>query len=185
VLARGRGGTWLHHGGAAYRSGRIPRVPALGEADRQRRDRDRLEPPRGRRRARGVRETRATELSQLFQNLLSNAIKYRSEATPEIHIRCARQESDWLFSFADNGIGIASAFHERVFGVFKRLHTREKYPGTGIGLAICRRVVERFGGRIWVESAEGTGSTFHFTLPHAQAANDKEASSKGEVAHVA
>jgi len=126
-----------------------------------------------------------TQLTQLFQNLLSNAIKYRSHATPEIHVRCVEQARHWVISVSDNGIGIAPAFHERVFGVFKRLHTREKYSGTGIGLAICRRVVERFGGRIWVESQEGAGATFHFSLPRAVAGQEKdEAQSSEGGAHV-
>jgi PAS domain S-box-containing protein len=106
-------------------------------------------------------------LVQLFQNLLGNAIKYRSSAPPVIEVN-ATQDSDrgmWLFSVRDNGIGINPKYHQQVFGLFKRLYPSNEYPGTGIGLAICQRVVERYGGAIWVESEQGRGSTFHFTLP--------------------
>lgn len=105
-----------------------------------------------------------TELVQLVQNLLSNAIKYRSERTVRVHISATRQGEEWAFAVKDNGIGIAPQYHERIFGVFKRLHGRD-IPGTGIGLAICRRIVEKHHGRLWVESEEGAGSTFWFTLP--------------------
>jgi light-regulated signal transduction histidine kinase (bacteriophytochrome) len=107
------------------------------------------------------------QLQQVFQNLIANAIKYRSDPdTPRIHVRAVRTVADWLFSIQDNGIGIAAEYRERVFGIFKRLHGEGKYSGTGIGLAICQRLVERNGGRIWVESAGlGKGSTFFFTLP--------------------
>lgn len=106
-------------------------------------------------------------LLQLFQNLISNAIKYRSEAAPRVQISVVQAGAEWTFRFRDNGIGIAPEYHERVFGVFKRLHGKE-IPGTGIGLAICQRVVERLGGRIWVESEGcGNGSAFCFTLPAA------------------
>ncbi len=104
-------------------------------------------------------------LSQLFQNLLSNAIKYRSpERAPLIHVSAERSKS-WVLSIRDNGIGIAPEYKERIFGLFKRLHSNDKYSGTGIGLAICQRIVERYGGRIWVESELGKGSTFFFTVP--------------------
>jgi PAS domain S-box-containing protein len=104
-------------------------------------------------------------LQQLLQNLLSNAIKYRSDDPPRIHISAKRLDGYWLFSVSDNGIGIPPEYQQKVFGIFKRLHGREKYPGTGIGLAICKKIVERFGGRIWVESEAGQGATFQFTLP--------------------
>jgi PAS domain S-box-containing protein len=101
---------------------------------------------------------------QLFQNLIGNAIKYRSSKAPSIEISAHRQEKDWLFAVRDNGIGIKSEYTDQVFGVFKRLHGAT-YPGTGIGLAICQRIVETHGGRIWIESIPDDGSTFYFTLP--------------------
>jgi PAS domain S-box-containing protein len=103
-------------------------------------------------------------LTQLFQNLIANSIKYRGEAAPAIHISAARTAEGWLFSVRDNGIGIDPAYGEFIFGMFKRLHGKE-IPGTGIGLALCRKVVERHGGRIWVESEGGGGAVFKFTIP--------------------
>lgn len=104
-------------------------------------------------------------LQQVFQNLIGNALKYRGEAPPRIHISALERGSMWCFSVADNGIGIDPRYKETIFGVFKRLHNGDQYSGTGIGLAICQRVVERYGGRIWVESEPGVGSTFYFTVP--------------------
>ena len=101
----------------------------------------------------------------LFQNLLGNALKFRGSAPPRIHIGAEQQGRWWQFTVQDNGIGIAPQHREQIFGLFQRLHSRRAYPGTGIGLALCQRIVERHGGRIWVESVIGQGSTFCFTLP--------------------
>jgi len=111
-----------------------------------------------------VVEADEIRLIQLFQNLVSNAIKYRRAEPPRIRITAQRREFDWLFSVEDNGIGIRPEYSQQVFGIFKRLHGHT-YPGTGIGLAICQRIVERYSGRIWVESMLGKGSKFCFTLP--------------------
>ncbi len=105
-------------------------------------------------------------LQQLFQNLIGNAIKYRSPDRPAtVHVTAERHDGNWIFAVSDNGIGIEPAYRERIFGLFKRLHTSEEYSGTGIGLAICQRIVDRYHGRIWVESEPGHGCTFRFTLP--------------------
>lgn len=105
-------------------------------------------------------------LKQLFQNLVGNAIKYRSpDRAPTVHVSAKRLDGYWLFSVADNGIGIEPEYKERIFGLFKRLHSGDEYSGTGIGLAICQRIVDRYHGRIWVESTPGQGSNFQFTLP--------------------
>lgn len=106
-----------------------------------------------------------THLQQLFQNLIGNALKYRDETPPRIHISAVERDSSWCFAVADNGIGIDPRYKETIFGVFKRLSNRRDYAGTGIGLAICKRIVERYGGKIWVESELGKGSTFFFTIP--------------------
>ncbi|MBW4671139.1 MAG: GAF domain-containing protein [Cyanomargarita calcarea GSE-NOS-MK-12-04C] len=106
-----------------------------------------------------------TQLMQLFQNLIANAIKFRSDKPPEIHIGVERQEEAWLFSVRDNGIGIDPQFSDRIFIIFQRLHTRDEYPGTGMGLAICKKIIECHRGRIWVESELGGGAIFYFTMP--------------------
>jgi light-regulated signal transduction histidine kinase (bacteriophytochrome) len=104
------------------------------------------------------------QLVQLLQNLIGNALKFRGDRKPQIHVSACPYERHTLFSVRDNGIGIEPQYLERIFVIFQRLHGREKYPGTGIGLALCKRIVERHGGRIWVESKPGEGSTFYFTL---------------------
>jgi len=107
----------------------------------------------------------ATQLTQLFQNLIANAIKFRGEHPPEIQIKVEPEDDFWRFSVQDNGIGISSEYFDRIFVLFQRLHNREAYPGTGIGLAICKKIVEHHGGRIWIESIPEQGSTFYFTFP--------------------
>ncbi len=105
------------------------------------------------------------QMGQVFRNLISNALKFKSEAAPQVHVSAVRDASEWRFTVRDNGIGMEAHHSERVFRMFQRLHTREEYPGTGIGLAVCKKIVERHGGRIWVESAPDEGSKFYFTLP--------------------
>ncbi len=109
-----------------------------------------------------------TQLTQLFQNLIGNAIKYRKEPNPEVRVTAKATEDGWVFCVQDNGIGIEPQFFERIFQMFQRLHTRAQYTGTGIGLAICRKIVERHGGRIWVESQPEKGSAFLFTIPRVE-----------------
>jgi light-regulated signal transduction histidine kinase (bacteriophytochrome) len=105
------------------------------------------------------------QLSSLFQNLISNAIKFRSDKPLRIHILVKEDEKNWQVGVQDNGIGIESQFFDQIFQIFHRLHKRSDYPGTGIGLALCKKIVERHNGRIWVESEPQVGSTFWFTLP--------------------
>ena len=105
------------------------------------------------------------QMTQLLQNLVGNAIKYRSEDTPRVHISAERAQSGWVFTVTDNGMGMTDEFQARAFDMFERGSEAESPPGTGIGLAVCRRVVESYGGRIWVESTPGEGSTFQFSVP--------------------
>ena len=116
-------------------------------------------------------EADPTQLTQVFQNLIGNALKFRRGDGPTVEVTAARTPDGWRFSVADNGIGISPDYFERIFTIFQRLHTRAEYPGTGIGLAICRKVVERHGGRMWVDSVPDQGSTFHFILPAGERAS--------------
>ena len=107
----------------------------------------------------------ATQMIQLFQNLIGNALKFHSELPLTIHVGAQRQDGRWVFSVRDNGIGIDPQYYEKIFHIFQRLHTRKAYSGIGIGLAISKKIVERHGGSIWVESQPSQGSTFYFSIP--------------------
>jgi len=118
-----------------------------------------------------------SQFVQLMQNLIGNGLKYHGDKSPHVHVSASRIGDEWNFSVGDNGIGIEPKHQERVFEIFKRLHDQKEYPGTGIGLAVCRRVVHRHGGKIWVESEAGQGSAFHFTIPEGTAkTNDQQRS---------
>ena len=106
-----------------------------------------------------------TQMTQLMENLIGNAIKFRSDRAPIVQISATRMGRFWQFAVSDNGIGLDLKYKARIFEMFQRLHTRDEYKGTGIGLAICKRIVDRHGGQIWVESAQGEGTTFYFTIP--------------------
>ncbi|HNC43986.1 MAG TPA: ATP-binding protein, partial [Acidobacteriota bacterium] len=107
----------------------------------------------------------ALQMGQIFQNLIGNALKFHGDKAPRVHISARQEGKEWIFSFRDWGIGLEPQYAEKIFVIFQRLHNTADYPGSGIGLAICKRIVERHWGRIWVESEFGNGSTFYFTLP--------------------
>ena len=100
-----------------------------------------------------------------MQNLIGNGLKYHGADPPHVHVSAEQNGNEWTIAVRDNGLGIDAKHHEKIFEIFRRLHTQHKYPGTGIGLAVCRRIVLRHGGRIWLESQEGEGSTFYFSIP--------------------
>jgi PAS domain S-box-containing protein len=110
--------------------------------------------------------TDESQLIQLFQNLIGNAVKFKTSEAPKVHISAELKNNEWVFSVKDNGIGISPEFFKRIFQIFQRLHKKSEYPGTGIGLAVCKRIVERHGGEIWLESELGKGTTFYFTYPN-------------------
>ena len=123
-----------------------------------------------------VIEADEVEMGQLLQNLISNALKYYDDKVPRVHVSCGKEYGFWSFKVKDNGIGIKPEFAEKIFDIFQRLHTKEEYPGTGMGLSVCKKIVERHAGRIWVESQPGVGSTFCFTLPFKPVAKPKPVS---------
>src|SRR5262249_6305457 len=108
------------------------------------------------------------QLQSVLRNLVANGIKFHDDQPPHIHVSATRRGPEWLFSVQDNGIGIPPPDHQRIFMVFQRLHHREPYPKPGVGLAVCKRIIERHGGNMWVESTPGQGATFFFTLPAAE-----------------
>lgn len=117
------------------------------------------------------------QLTQVFQNLIGNAIKFhRKDEPPRVHLSVVRKGAEWVFAVRDNGIGIDPKYADRIFVIFQRLHTRAEYPGTGIGLAICKKIVERHGGRMWLDSRPGDGTTFYFTIPAGMSAPPAERS---------
>ena len=118
-------------------------------------------------------------MEQLFRNLVGNALKFLGDEPPRIHIGAQRADKEWLFSVCDNGIGIDPIYFDRIFAIFDRLHTNQEYPGTGIGLALCKRIVHGYGGRIWVDSEPGLGSTFWFTMPDRDLEQGKQGASSG------
>ncbi|MDQ4025664.1 MAG: ATP-binding protein, partial [Actinomycetota bacterium] len=107
------------------------------------------------------------QVLQLFQNLIGNALKFRGDVAPVVHVGCVRERGDWHFSVRDNGIGIDTRDAERIFVLFQRLHSKDAYAGAGIGLALCKKIVDAHQGRIWVESEPGVGATFHWVVPAA------------------
>ena len=107
----------------------------------------------------------SVQLQQVLQNLILNGIKFRNDEKPKIYVSSEKKKDKWIISVKDNGIGIEKEYSERIFGIFQRLHTKDKYPGTGIGLSICKKIIERHGGDIWVEAEPGKGSVFYFSIP--------------------
>jgi len=117
----------------------------------------------------------SSQIGRILQNLISNALKFHDGVPPQIDLKVRQEQNEWIFSVTDNGIGIRPQDQQRIFVIFQRLHTFQEYPGSGMGLAVCKRILERHGGRIWVSSEPGAGSTFYFSLPVAsgQNANDE------------